>query len=395
MAQGDATDIANRLRSLLPARWFPDPGSAPTLEAVLGGFGSAWAAVFGQILFAQAQTRLRTVSGGFLDMAAADFRGTALRRRPNESDDKLRARLLPVFREHATREALGARLLRATGTTPWIFEPSCPADTGAYSAGPGRAPGAIGSGGAAPVRSTAVSSPVAGSPVYLHAAPLSGDNNVGFFRTPAAVPGTLLTATVSVWLPSGYTGGAPRLSLEGAAANAVSGAADATLQGQWQTLFVSATALATAASGVAFVLRAAGAGASNTFYSSAWGAACNTPALPGTGLGRGLAGGYGSLSLPNQLFLVAQRVNGQGIPLVAGWGTAAVAGAGAPGGYGRGAIEWGSLAAEAPHVTDADIYAMVADVMPAASIAWTRLGGAPAGGAADLGDFVLGTNTIA
>jgi hypothetical protein len=44
-----------------------------------------------------------------------------------------------------------------------------------------------------------------------------------------------------------------------------------------------------------------------------------------------------------------------------------------PGGYGRGAIEWASLAMVQGQVTDADIYDATARTMPAAAIAWTAI----------------------
>ena len=43
------------------------------------------------------------------------------------------------------------------------------------------------------------------------------------------------------------------------------------------------------------------------------------------------------------------------------------------GGYGRGAIEYASLEMVQGQVTDDDIYAAVADVLPVAAIGWTRI----------------------
>ena len=85
-----------------------------------------------------------------------------------------------------------------------------------------------------------------------------------------------------------------------------------------------------------------------------------------TGLGYGLAGGWGSLNLPFQCFVTAYRPLGTGIALVSGWG-------GSGGGFGIGAIEYASLAMVQGQVTDDDINSAIAGVMPAASIAWTRI----------------------
>ena len=68
-----------------------------------------------------------------------------------------------------------------------------------------------------------------------------------------------------------------------------------------------------------------------------------------------------------KLFVRVARPVGAGIPRVAGYRTGA-------GGYGVGAVMWGALSDAAPHVTDADIYAAVADVIPAGAVAWVRLG---------------------
>jgi len=84
------------------------------------------------------------------------------------------------------------------------------------------------------------------------------------------------------------------------------------------------------------------------------------------GLGYGAAGGWGSMALPFQCFVTAYRPSGSGIALVSGWGAPA-------GAYGTGAIEYASLAMVQGQVTDGDINAAIADVLPVAAIAWTRI----------------------
>lgn len=237
MATGDAADFASRIRSTLPAKWFPD--SSPNLVALLTGMGSAWSLLFAQLSYANVQTRLLTVSDGFLDLAARDYRGTGFVRKGAESDANLRARLLPIFRDKATRAALIARLLQITGNVATVFEPSRPADTGGYN----------------------------------------------------------------------------------------------------------------------------------------------------VAMGYGVAGAYGSLILPGQVFITIARPLGQGIPNVSGYGSGA-------GGYGVGAIAYAQLAAEGPHVSDSDIYAAIVEVLPVGSIGWTALAGTPVGGNAALDQFLLGFNTL-
>ena len=83
-------------------------------------------------------------------------------------------------------------------------------------------------------------------------------------------------------------------------------------------------------------------------------------------LGYGAAGGWGSLVLPFQCFVTAYRAQGSGIAQVAGWRAGA-------GGWGVGAIEYASLDMVQGQITDADIDAAIAGVMPVAAIAWTRI----------------------
>lgn len=92
----------------------------------------------------------------------------------------------------------------------------------------------------------------------------------------------------------------------------------------------------------------------------AWGApgVCNAFAYD-------TVGGWGDLLIPFQVFVTAYRASEPGIAIVGGWG--------GPAGYGVGAIEYGSMALVTGPVTDADIYAGVASVVPVTGIAWTRI----------------------
>jgi hypothetical protein len=132
---GDITDMIARLRAVLPARWFGD--ETPVLDAVLGGIGSAWSAVYALIEAVRAEARIGTASGQFLDMAAADFfPPTLLRRRGSEMDDAFRLRIQrELLRERGTRAALQRVLTDLTGRAPVVFEPANSGDTGGYASG--------------------------------------------------------------------------------------------------------------------------------------------------------------------------------------------------------------------------------------------------------------------
>lgn len=86
----------------------------------------------------------------------------------------------------------------------------------------------------------------------------------------------------------------------------------------------------------------------------------DTGAYAGPGLGYSVAGAWGNLALPFQVFVGVRRPPPAGIALVAGYGTG-------------GPLARASLTDSGGQITDTDIYAAIASVMPTASIAWTRI----------------------
>jgi len=84
-------------------------------------------------------------------------------------------------------------------------------------------------------------------------------------------------------------------------------------------------------------------------------------------LGYGLAGGYGSLVLPCQSFVIAYRPSNSGIPNIGGYGSP-------EGAYNTPSqAEWTSLSQVVGAVTDADIYATIDRAKAAGSTVWTQL----------------------
>jgi hypothetical protein len=98
-----------------------------------------------------------------------------------------------------------------------------------------------------------------------------------------------------------------------------------------------------------------------------------TESQGGGGIGYCVAGGYGSLQLPFQCFVTAFRPIVGGIAQVAGYADIATNTFPGAGAYGVGAIEYADLGMAGTQVTDAEIDAAIAAVMPAATIAWTRI----------------------
>lgn len=128
---GSQTDFVGRLRQLLPNGWFAD--NAPVLNAVLNGCAYCLSLIYSLIAYTKLQTRLATVTDGFLDLAAFDYFGTFLLRRTNESDSSLRVRVFQnLLRQKATRAGIVNLLTQLTGQAPLVFEPWRPLDCGGY-----------------------------------------------------------------------------------------------------------------------------------------------------------------------------------------------------------------------------------------------------------------------
>ena len=86
----------------------------------------------------------------------------------------------------------------------------------------------------------------------------------------------------------------------------------------------------------------------------------------GTGMAYGMAGGWGSLQLPLQFFVVTTRPPTSGISMLAGYGTT-------NGGYGAGAICYVDLALLPGNVTDEDIQSTLCSLLPVNVTAWLRI----------------------
>ena len=84
-------------------------------------------------------------------------------------------------------------------------------------------------------------------------------------------------------------------------------------------------------------------------------------------IGYGVAGGYGSIRLPFQAFVIAYRPTGQGIPNIAGYTNP-------EGAYATPSqAEYGNQSLIQAAVTDASIYAAIDSVKPAGTEIWTRI----------------------
>lgn len=157
---GDFNDILLRLRGLLPRSWFPntplpilaspsgdpiltDPdGGAlvsttpgpPILAAVLSAPGTALAFIYALLAYVKLQTRIRTATGGNLDLIAYDFFGAGFVRAPGQSDAAFAAAIVAqILLIRNTRAAITNVLTNLTGIAPTIIEPWRLPDCGALS----------------------------------------------------------------------------------------------------------------------------------------------------------------------------------------------------------------------------------------------------------------------
>jgi hypothetical protein len=130
VATGDSNDMLARIRATMPP-WFPS--DAPIYAGMLSGIAASLAFFYSLYLFAAAQTRIATASGGWLDLIAWDFFGARFTRRSGESDTSFRPRILDeILRPRVTRGAIVRALADLTGRAPLVFEPWNPQDAGAY-----------------------------------------------------------------------------------------------------------------------------------------------------------------------------------------------------------------------------------------------------------------------
>lgn len=133
MATGDLNDITARIAATFPP-WVPT--SLPIINAVLTGVARGFAHVYRLLQFMRTQSRIKTATGGFLDLISYDYFGTNMLRRKAEPDSVFQARLLlELLRPRVTLAAVRQMLIDLTGRVPLIIEPGYPGNIGAWDVG--------------------------------------------------------------------------------------------------------------------------------------------------------------------------------------------------------------------------------------------------------------------
>lgn len=125
------SDIVERLKTVLPTRWFGEV--TPVLDTILNGLAAGWEYLFALLQYVRNQTRLSTATDIWLDLIAHDYFGNDLVRRTGQSDGAFRQSILSeLLRPRGTRHAITDVVSQATGRLPIVFEPANTADTGGY-----------------------------------------------------------------------------------------------------------------------------------------------------------------------------------------------------------------------------------------------------------------------
>lgn len=420
MATGDAADFTARLRSVLPARWFPvtasgETAQSPILDAVLTGLGTAWAALYDVRTYVRDQARIGTAYGTWLDFIASDFFGRAIRRQTNESDARFRARILrELLRPRATRAAVIRALTDLTGRAPGVFEPAFPPDTGGWgssgmTAGTGLGYGLAGGWGSLmlPYQAFITAYRPAGEGVA---------NVMGFTLAGSLIANKLTFPedfSNAAWVKVNATVGAnatraPDGTLTADALIEAAGSSQKSAYQDGSAIVAGSTITLTCY----FKSNGRPAGrlyVTNTAFSSGFYATFNVSAatISTTVIGSGSVVGAtlsavgdgwylvvitgvidGATTVPRyRIFLNnAATYTGDGVSGLYMWGAQLLTGsigytykfpyygAGwAGGGYNQGAIQYLSQDMIAGAVSDAEIYETTARTMPAATIAWTRI----------------------
>jgi hypothetical protein len=131
---GSAADLLQRIKKILPPRWWA--WGATYRDAVLGGICDAAAWSYSWIPYAALQTRLATATGVWLDIYAYDFVGRFILR-GGTSDSAFRSLLQStILQQRVTRFGVQQIVTNLLGNvSPRIIEPWSPGDCGGYGCG--------------------------------------------------------------------------------------------------------------------------------------------------------------------------------------------------------------------------------------------------------------------
>lgn len=118
------TTMLDRLKAALPSSWFRD--DTPIIDAILSGYAWCLTSIQDDIDESKNQTRIKTTTGGFLDLTSGDFFGESLPRLLGESDPTFGVRIIRnIVSEKATFGAVHGAvvdIMAGTGATINMYE---------------------------------------------------------------------------------------------------------------------------------------------------------------------------------------------------------------------------------------------------------------------------------
>lgn len=114
MSIGDTSDIARRMRAILPTGWFPSMNDdyqsdkSPILNAILNGMAAPLSCAYSLLQYGLSSTRLGSATDIMLDIAAQDLFGTSgLPRMSGEADAAYLIRIQKnLAAQKSTRDAV-------------------------------------------------------------------------------------------------------------------------------------------------------------------------------------------------------------------------------------------------------------------------------------------------
>lgn len=209
MAIGDVGDIHKRIRAVLPP-WFPSIGGAPILGAIIKGISTNFDWIYSLFAYAKSQTRIKTASGPFLDLAAWDYLGPSFTRRVSESDASFQSRIIAfLLLPRNTVAGITKMLVALTGRSPAILEPAI--GTGGWDQTPAFAFDSAGCWSGSSLSITAFRPPGQGIPTVDGFDGGGGGFDVGAFewtdisQVTGAVTDAEITLRVRQWVAAGVS----------------------------------------------------------------------------------------------------------------------------------------------------------------------------------------------
>lgn len=328
MTIGTSADILDRVKKLIPRRWFSYV--APNRDAIIGGIADSAAWGYALTVYAKAQLRISTAYGIWLDIISYDYLNRFIIR-GSMGDDAFRIFIkATILQERVTRAGMVKAITTLTNTTLWIFEPWNTFDTGAYTTPRPKTY-------LTNVSNTVISNVGGlGTPITIFIGDQSPSSVNGFNSgDQVVVKGALTTVTLvpheanGVWFIDVFRSG-------------ING---------WLVLRGSSYAHGSFICGTTTQL------IDSTRPFAQYGSM-------GYGVGQG---GYGNMNLPGKAFMAITRSSPSGLPSIEGYGNTIA-------GYGTGSIEYISSWLAQIGITNAIIYNMINITKPTGTLMWVAIG---------------------